>query len=125
MVPASELLQIQADAAALLDKSCTIQRKTRMPDGAGSSTEVYTTTDTVNAGLAQPTAGQLANYAFLIGSLKAWQVKLPVTSPNTHLPTDVQHQDHLVIDGQALEVQVVLTPRSYQALLVVLASEVQ
>lgn len=117
-IPATEIAQIQADAAALLDKSCSIQRKTRTADGAGSFTEVYATLDTVNAGLSQPTQQLLQNYDFLVGSLSTWLLRFPVG-------TDVQHQDHAIIDGQVLEIHVVLTPRSYQALLTVLAAEIK
>lgn len=117
-VSATELAAIQADAAAILDLPCTIQRKTPTRDIYGTATEVWNTIATVNAGMAQPTAGQLANFDFLIGSLAAWQVKFPVGQ-------DVQHQDHLIIAGETLVVQVILKPRSYAALLTVLAAEVK
>ncbi len=118
MISASELARIQADAvAAACDKSCVIQRKTVTPDGYGTGTEVFATIATVSAGMTQPTGTQLQNYDFLIGSLKAWQIKFPIG-------TDVKHQDHLVISGQTLVVQVILDPRSYPALLTVLASEI-
>ena len=121
MISAVELASIQADAVdAACDKTCVIKRASlNTPDAYGSATKPsYSTVTTTVAGLAEPTAGQLQNYDFLIGSLAAWQVKLPVG-------TDVQHQDHLVIDGQTLEVHVILTPRSYAALLTVIAAEVK
>ena len=118
MLSATELATLQTIASGALDQTCVIQRKTRTSDGMGSSSETYATITTVAAGMSQPTAGQLQNYAFMIGSLAAWQIKLPVG-------TSVQHQDHLVIAGQTLEVQVVLSPRSYQTLLTVLASEIK
>lgn len=114
----AELASIQADLAAILDKSCTIKRKTRTADGLGSFTESWATIATVMVGMAQPTAGQLANYDYLIGSLASWQVKFPVG-------TDVQHQDRLLIGSDTLEVQVNLGLRSYPGLLTVLASEVK
>lgn len=118
-VSASELASIRADTEnATLDLSCEIQRRTLTSDGMGTQTESWHTQETVQCGLSQPTAGQLTNYAFLIGSLSAWQVKLPVG-------TDVRYNDHLIISGQTLTVQVVLNPRSYAALLTVLASEVK
>jgi hypothetical protein len=117
-VSAQELAQIQADAASILDKNCTIKRKTKTPDGSGSNSESWSTIATVNAGMSQPTAGQLSNYDFLIGSLSAWQVKFPVG-------TDIRVQDHLIINGQTLVVQVILDPKSYQALRTVLASEIK
>jgi len=119
-ISAAELASIQADAAATLDKSCEIQRKTTTKDKYGGQTVVWNTVspDGLMAGLSQPTAGQLQNYAYMIASQASWQVHLPVG-------TDVQHQDRLIIDGQTLEVQVLLNPRSYAALLTVLASELK
>ena len=118
MIDATELALIQSDAAVALDQSCDVQRKTTTSGATGEPVASWGTIATVSAGLSEPTAGQLQNYNSVIGSLAAWQVKLPVG-------TDVTHQDHLLIAGQTLEVQVVLTPRSYAALLTVLASEVK
>lgn len=120
-VSAAELALIQSDTVtAVCDKVCVIKRATKTPDGFGSESEALVTIspDDLMAGMAQPTAGQLQNYDFLIGSLSAWQVHLPVG-------TDVQTQDTILIDGQTLTVQVVLDPQSYQALRTVLASEVK
>lgn len=118
-VSAAELASIQADAAAAAcDQSCTIKRNVRTPEPGGGATTTLTTIATVNAGMAEPTAGQLTNYGYLIGSLAAWQVKFPVG-------TNVQEQDQLVIAGQQLNVVKILAPRSYPALLTVLATEVK
>lgn len=123
MISAAELASIQRDVAAIaLSLPCVVQRKTVTKDPFGTPVETWDTIETVNVGMTEPSAGQLANYDFLIGSLAAWQIKLPYG-------TDVQHQDHLLITGefaqQTLVVQVVLEPRSYAALLTVLASEVK
>lgn len=119
MLPALELAQIRADAAvATLDQTCVIQRKMIATDNMGGDSYTWATIATVQAGLSEPSAGQLQNYDFKIGSLAAWQVKLPYG-------TNIQHQDQLMIGGQILIVQVVLAPRSYAALLTVLASEVK
>lgn len=118
-VSASELASIQSETqAATCDKTCVVNRKTKTKDAYGSDTEVLNTIATTVAGMTEPSAGQLANYDYLVGSLSTFQVKLPVG-------TDVKAQDLLVIDGQTLVVQVVLDPRSYAALLTVLASEVK
>ncbi|MGA8765244.1 MAG: head-tail adaptor protein [Candidatus Sulfotelmatobacter sp.] len=121
MLDALELASIRADAAnAALDLPCTIQRKTLTRDGAGQATSVWNTVATVNAGMTEPTGGQLQNYNYLIEDLASWAVKLPYG-------TDVAAQDRLLITGQlgqqTLVVQVVLEPRSYAALLTVIASE--
>jgi hypothetical protein len=118
-VSSAELAQIQSDAvAAACDKTCVIKRKTVAKDAYGSETETWNTIATTVAGMSEPTAGQLTNYAYLIGDLATWQVKLPVG-------TDVKAQDHLVIAGQTITVQIDLTPRSYASLITVLASEVK
>ena len=120
MLPISlaELAQIQADAAmASCDQTCTIWRKTAAKDAYGSETEVFNEIATTVAGMTEPTAGQLQNYDYLIGSLAAWHVRLPVG-------TNVEHQDHLVIGTQTLVVQVILEPRSYHALLSIIATEI-
>lgn len=123
MLSAAELASIRADAAnAALDLPCVIQRKTLTRDGAGQATSVWNTVspDGLLAGMTEPTGGQLQNYNYLIEDLATWQVKLPYG-------TDVQAQDHLLITGQlgqqTLVCQVVLEPRSYAALLTVIASE--
>lgn len=123
MISASELAQIQADAAAITcNFPCTIQRKTTSKDQYGGETDTWAVVEITTCGLSEPTAGQLQNYDFLIGSLAAWQVKLPYG-------TNVQHQDQILVTGefaqQTLEVHVVLEPRSYAALLTVLAAEVK
>src|SRR5690349_16845977 len=119
VISAAELAQIQSDvASAALDKDCVIQRATTADDGYGSQTLTYSTIATVKAGMTQPSAGMLQNFAYKIQDLAAWQVKFSIG-------TDVQENDHLVIDGQTLEVHVILTPRSYAALLVVIAAELK
>ena len=120
-VSAAELLAIQLEMASVVcDQPCQIWRKSSLvPDGYGTqSNGGYTLIATTTAGMSQPSGGQLQNYDYLIGSLSAWQVHLPYG-------TNVQHQDHLVIDSQTLEVQILLDPQSYQVLLTVLASEIE
>ena len=127
MLDAAELALIQSDAvAAVCDKTCLIYRDLTptTPDKYGGSTSSptntanYTLMHTTVAGMGQPTAGQLANYDYEIGDKAAWTVHLPVG-------TDVLERDHLVIEGQTLEVYILLTPESYQALLPVLTAEIK
>lgn len=116
-VSLSELQQIQTDAvSAACDQVCYIYRKTLVKDAYGTATETWVLHATVNAGMNRPGAGDLQNYDYIIGDKAAWTVLFPIS-------TDVAHQDHLIIQGQVLVVQVVLTPRSYPALLAVIASE--
>ncbi len=118
MLTASELAAIQAVATASLDTSCVIQRATATADGYGSTAKTWATVATVNATMAQPTAGQLQNYDYLIGNLATWLIRLPYG-------TDVRIDDQLILNGVTLTVQAPLTPQSYQASVRVLASEVR
>lgn len=116
---ASELAQMQADANSLvLDLSCKIERATRTPNSSGGASVTWGTVATVQAGMAQPSAGQLQNFEYLVGSKAAWQIRFPVG-------TDVLELDHLIINGETLEVAKVLTPRSLAVLLTVLAVELK
>ena len=118
-ISSAEMASIQADIAATLSLPCTIQRRAPASDAYGSpNTGAYSTIATSNAGMKQPSATLLQNYAFLIGSKSTWQVNLPENQ-------DVQHQDLLLIGSDKLEVQVILQPRSYSATTSVLASEVK
>lgn len=119
-IPVAELAQIQADlAAAACDKTCEIWRGTEGKDTWGNATiSNYTKISTTVAGMQEPSAGQLQNYDFRIGSLAAWQVKLPYS-------TDVQVDDQLVIENQTLYVHVKLDPHSVPGLLTVLAAEMK
>ena len=114
-----ELAQIQADAAQqACDQACTVQRATTTDEPQGGKTQVWATVTTCLAGMSQPSAGQLQNFEYLVGSLAAWQVKLPIG-------TNVQEKDRLVIAGETLNVVKLLNPRSYPALITVLATEVK
>lgn len=114
-----ELLAIQSDAVdATCDKTCKIYRKTRTSDGMGSSTETWALIETTVAGLGEPTANELQNYDFEIGDKETAKVRLPIG-------TDAIAQDHLVIDGQTLEINILLNPKSYEIFHSVLATEIK
>lgn len=121
MISASELAALQAATAALFDLPCIIQRNTPMKDGHGSQTDNWATIATVSCNLAQPTAGLLQNYGFLIGSADSWLVRLPAGQ-------DVKRDDQLIVGAGAaqrtLRVAAVLTPQSYQSATRALASVV-
>jgi hypothetical protein len=120
MLSAAELTRIQSDlVAAACDKTCVIQRASNAQDSYGSpASGAYATIATTVAGMSPPTASQLQNYSAMIGTLSTWQVKLPNA-------TDLRALDHLLIDGQTLEVNVILTPQSYSGLLTTLATEIK
>lgn len=118
-IGADELLSIQNDAVdAACDKTCEIYRKTRTPDGMGSSTETYNLIETTVAGMAQPSSTELANYDYAIGDKAAWTVRLPIG-------TDAIAQDHLLIEGNTLEVNILLDPKSYEIFHSVIATEIK
>lgn len=114
---AAELALIQADlVAAACDKACVIQRGTITTDQYGNATEsAYATVATTVAGLRQPSAALLTNYAYRIGSLATYQVSLPAS-------TDAREGDYLLIEGNTLQVHVLLEPHSVPGLTTCLAA---
>src|SRR5258708_214471 len=119
LLTAAEAAQLQADfVAAVCDKTCVVSRRPVTSGSSGEPLGTYATIATTVAGMRQPTASELANYAFLIADKAAWTVMTPIG-------TDVTHQDHLIIDGQTLEVHILLNPRSYEMFHSVIAAEVK
>jgi hypothetical protein len=117
-ISANELADIQAEAAAAAcDLSCVIKRGTRTPVASGGASVAFNPIATVNAGMTQPTAGQLQNYNYIIADKSAWMVKFAIG-------TDVKEKDQLVIGGLTMTVAKVLNPRSYPTLITALATEV-
>ena len=126
-VSSAELAAIQNEVvSAVCDKTCQIYRDLAptTADVYGSSTSSrsntanYTLMSTTVAGMAEPSGGELTNFDFEIGDKIAWKLYVPVA-------TDLQERDHVVIEGQTLEVHVILTPRSYPALLGAIVAEVK
>lgn len=118
-ISVAEMTAIQAEGHELAcDLPCTVKRQTTTPGTTGQPVENWSTIATTTAGMTQPGANLLANYSYLIGSLATWHVRLPIG-------TDVQTHDVLSVNSQDLEVQIVLTPQSYQAFVNVLASKVK
>jgi hypothetical protein len=115
-----EIAQIRADVAEVAcDLPCVIQRSTGTPEPQGGETLTWTTVspDGLLAGMASPTGAQLqsfTNFGFLDGIKSAWQVNFPYG-------TDVRKGDHLLIDGETLDVVTEVSPQSYAALTTVVA----
>ena len=118
-VSAKELAMLRTEAASVVcDQDCVIKRNTAgTPDGYGTKTESLSTVATTKAGVGQPSASQLQNYAGKIGSQALFQVKLP-------WGTAAQEDDLLFIGGSQLRVQILLDPGSYDILTGVLAAEI-
>ena|SRR5579872_1710631 len=119
-ISAQELSQIQADLVAqVCDKTCVVQRATSSAsDGMGSAIPTFTTVVTTVAGVTMPTANDLTNFAYEIEDKATFKVHLPYG-------TNVQALDHLLIEGQTLEVHILLDPHSVPGLLPVLAIELK
>lgn len=122
MIPASELAALQAAVNASLDTPCLVQRKSPVKDGYGSASDGFATTTTTTCAITQPSLQVMQNYAYLIGNLASWQVRLPVG-------TDVRRDDQLIVGSgatqQTVRVQAVLDLKSRALGLHVLASEIR
>ena len=117
---AQELAQWQADASAYVcDQPCVLQHKTATQDGLGSpGAGTYTTYANTFVGLSEPTAGQLQNYAEMVGDEETYQAKFPIG-------TNVLAQDLCIVGGLTLKVHILLTPRSYATLETVLCAVIK
>lgn len=119
MIPAKELAILQATAAASLDiPGAQIQRATTVDDGYGHATKTWETLATLNAGMNEPRASVMQQYAAKIGTLVSWVVSFP-------LGTDIKPDDQILILGQTLRVQADLSVGSYSTLTQVLATEIR
>ena len=120
-IPASELTALQAAAAGLLDTTADIQRNGSSTIDIGQPTEAFASIlpggIPVAAGLTAPTQAMLLQYADAIANQQAWVVKFKYGQ-------DVKPKDRIVINSLTLEVQAVLSTRSYPTLTRVLASKI-
>jgi hypothetical protein len=125
VMSASELAQLQKDVAAVAcDLPCQIQRSNITYGAPGTPAVIAWPTVSqpgLLCGMTEPSAGQLTNYEYMIGSLAAWHIRFPVG-------TDVRELDRLVITENSglqrtLSVVKLLQPRSYSTLISVLATE--
>ena len=120
LIPASELTTLRATATAALDLAgITQKRPSRTPNATGGYTESDTTVASGLAGAwAKPSAAIMQQYAGLIGSQKAWVVRLP-------WGTAIARDDLLIMpSGDTLRVQADLSESSYSTCVRVLATEV-
>src|SRR5579883_1701074 len=118
MIPSSELQAMQAASTSAMDQTCVVQRKSPTAGGFGQPVDNFSTINTTVCSVAQPTGALMQNYAYLIGSLDSWLVRLPYG-------TDVKPDDQLVIDGVTMRVQVILDPLSYPIDVRLLASAIR
>jgi head-tail adaptor len=118
MISPAELAAMQATASSALDQTITVKRATLTSDGAGGSSESFATVHTVSGNLAQPSAGMLQNYDYLVGSVSSWLLRVAVG-------TDIRINDRLTVGSLTVRVQVLLQPQSYQTSMRFLCAEVQ
>ena len=115
-----ELLDIQADvAAAVCDKTCLLYAPVSSSDKYGSTINSWPTiTATTVCGMRPPSANELQNYDYRIGDKAAYHVDFPIG-------TVLDEQWHAVIEGQTLEVHILLTPQSIPTLLGTICAEIK
>lgn len=108
MISAAELAAMQATVASALDVVLTQQRNRPTTGATRNVVDNYVTLGTLLGNLTQPSAQLLQNYDYRVGDQASWLVRVPVTA-------DLRASDRLITpDGQTLDVQVLLAPRSYE-----------
>ena len=117
------MTRMRTDVAAVAcDLPVQIERSS-VSYGAGGATVTWPVISAVGltCGMSEPTAGQLTNYEYMIGDQATWHIRFP-------WGTDVKEQDRLLVtdkDNVVITLSIVkkLKPRSYAALVSVLATE--
>lgn len=109
MLTSAEIAQARADLALMLVDSVAIRRRTVLSDGAGGTTDTWSTLATV-AGKLDPTMDALSAEREVVS-------RLGLTSPAViKLPalTDVTASDRLQVLGVEYEVAYVAAPRTWE-----------
>ncbi len=106
MLSADELASMQAQVTASLDLPCQLQRATMTPDAWGGQSATPAVVATTVCALAKPSAQLSQQYAARLANQQAWVARFPIG-------TDVREGDTLLVSGQSLAVQALLTPISY------------
>lgn len=118
-ISSAALAQMQALTNATMDETFTQKRNSPTQGPTRNTIDNYATLGALTGHLAQPSPQLLQNYDFRVAAQSAWLVRLPIG-------TDIRVSDRLVTtDGQQLDVQVVLAPRSYDVAIRCLAAEVR
>lgn len=120
MISPGELAAMQATVNSALDVTLTQKRNAPTQGPTGNVIDSYSTVNAaLAANLAQPSAELLANYDYRVGSQASWLVRVAVG-------TDLRAGDRLVTaDGNTLDVQVLLTPLSYETAIQAICAEVK
>ena len=120
MLDTRQLTAMRTAVNTVMDVTFTQKRTTQTQGPTGNVIDSYSTVNAALAGnLAQPSGDLLANYEYRVGSQATWMVTVPVG-------TDLRAGDRLVTsDGNTLDVQVLLTPESYQTAIQALCAEIK
>ena len=112
-----QLGRMRALRERLMTDTATVQRKTVLPDGYGGLTETYATTTTypcwVKPAGSAPEAARLGKVVNELG----WTVGMPWDA-------DVLPSDRILIGTRVLEIQGVMTGKTYQSALEVQCKEI-
>ena len=120
LIPASELTALRATATSALDiAGVLIQHNTPASNGDGTYSDSWSTTATVAASQAKPSAGIMAAYSDVIGSATSYVIRVPYGT--------VYHaNDRLVMpSGEVLRIQADLSDSSYSTAMLLLAVRIQ
>lgn len=102
----AELAVMRALVTITLDLSCVIQRTTASKDAWGGLSATTPTSTATMCSLAKPSAQLSQQYAARLANQQAWVARFTDG-------TDIREGDVVLVSGQALTVQAVLTPNSY------------
>jgi hypothetical protein len=106
LIPDADLAAMRTLVTDSLDLPCSIQRAVSTPDAWGSEQQTFTTVATTLCNLAKPTAQISQQYAARLANQQAWVARFTNGM-------DIREGDVVVVSGQSLTVQAILTPNSY------------
>ena len=114
MLSADEIAAMRATLVASLPEVASIERPTRVPDGAGGSTVSWQAVATYPARLAPAGGEDEREFAGRVAGRSLWRITLPAEA-------DVRLDDRVAVGGRTFEVLGVRA-RSFEVCRVVLAT---
>ena len=120
LLNSAQLTALRATASSALDiAGVQIQHNTPVSNGDGTYSDSWSTTATVAASQAKPSAGIMAAYSDVIGSATSYVIRVPYGT--------VYHaNDRLVMpSGEVLRIQADLSDSSYSTAMLLLAVRIQ
>lgn len=116
MLSADEIAGMRATLVASLPEVASIERPTRVPDGAGGETLTYGNVATCPARVSPAGAEEEREFAGRLAGRSLWRLTLPAE-------TDVRLADRVAVGGRTFEVLGVRA-RSFEVCRVCLAVEI-